>query len=101
FPPLIGCREKLPAVALEEFEPAFDALDHRPRRNGGSGELIEVAAVLFDPPRLSGRIAQGAAVKSEYPVGLRRFDLIAQARRLGRRTHPSPETFALPVHSEH
>ena len=49
--------KKLRLVPLEKLQTRLDAMDNGPGGNGGPGELVEIAAVLFHPPTFAGGVA--------------------------------------------
>jgi hypothetical protein len=67
-----------PFFFREKFQPALDRLDHRARRDGGAGELVEHAAVLFHGEFLRRWVAKVFTLEAVNPVSFGRFDLVAQ-----------------------
>ncbi len=69
-------------MTREELQRAADGPDHRARRDRGARVLVEIAAVLADPPARRCGVAQGLAGESLHPVRLAGVDEIAQSGRL-------------------
>src|SRR5690606_14956003 len=65
-----------------------DSRHNRTRRDGGSGELVEIAAILLYSPAAGFWGIQRSAVETEDPAVLGQLDLVAQARCFAVTDHP-------------
>src|SRR5450631_3827613 len=91
--------QQLRTIFFEEFETAFDCFHYTARCNGGSGKLIEHAAVFFYAPFIRRWIAQIFSLEGKYPTTLRRFDLVAQARRFPVLDHAHTGDFSIAINA--